>query len=159
MAQTQLITHLVQVVLDRRGKSIGIRGIHLAARLADDVAVEVAHGLTDCDGNDDEGDEKERVGACHDEEAEIGFGPVVGDADEDVEGCDAGLGLLGILGSMCMCEVELTMLMVPTNSLGGSTPRLTMLPMKLEVMPTMTTIEMTCKMRTSRKVLLKGIAP
>ena len=93
MSQTQLVAHLVQVVLDRRCEGIRVRRIHLAARLADDVAVEVADRLADRDRDDDESDEEERVSACHDEEAEVGLRPVVGDADEDVERCDARLSL------------------------------------------------------------------
>lgn len=38
-------------------------------------------------------------------------------------------------------------------------PLLTMLPMKLEVMPMTMIMEMTCMIRTSKKVLLMGIAP
>lgn len=63
----------------------------LGSGLADDVAVQVRHGLAERDGADDEGDEKQRVDGCHDEKTQVGVRPVVADADDDVEGCDASL--------------------------------------------------------------------
>lgn len=52
-----------------------------------------------------------------------------------------------------------TTLMVPTNSFGGSMPMLTMLPMKLEVMPIAMIMAIVCITRTSKKSLLMGMAP
>lgn len=91
MSQAQLVAHLVQVVLDRCGEGISVRSVHLAARLANDVAVEVTDRLADRDSDDDEGDEEHGVGARHDEKPKVGFRPVVGDADKDVERGDARL--------------------------------------------------------------------
>lgn len=159
VAQAQLIPHLVQVVLDRGREGVGVCCIYLGARLADNIAVQIAYGLADRHGDYDESDEQERVCACHDKQTKIGFGPVVGHADENVESRDAGLAKSQWAEYRGASVGHLTMMIVPTNSLGGSTPRLTMLPMKLEVMPMITTMEMTCMMRTSKKVLLKGMAP
>ena len=52
-----------------------------------------------------------------------------------------------------------TTLMVPTNSLGASMPMLTMLPMKLDVMPMAIIMATVCITRTSKKSLLMGMAP
>jgi len=52
-----------------------------------------------------------------------------------------------------------TTLMVPTNSLGASMPVLTMLPMKLAVMPMAMIMATVCISRTSKKSLLMGMAP
>jgi hypothetical protein len=72
---------------------IRVGGVDLVARLADDVAVQVAHWLSERDSAYDESDEEERVDGSHDEKTEVGKGPVVADTDHDVEGRDAGLEL------------------------------------------------------------------
>jgi hypothetical protein len=92
-------TRLIQVLGRGRDKGIGILGVDFGRRLADDVAVEVGHWLAESYGADDEGDEEEGVDAGHYEEAEVGVGPVVADADHDVESGDAGLGLLVVRGA------------------------------------------------------------
>jgi hypothetical protein len=54
-------------VLDRRGdEGVGILRIDLCGRLADDVAVEEGHGLSERDCANDKGDEEERVDTGHD---------------------------------------------------------------------------------------------
>ena len=88
---------ILHVLGGRRDKGVRVGSINLVTRLADDIAVEVAHRLAESDGADDEGDKKHGVNASHDEESEVGEGVVVADADHDVEGCDAGLGLLVIV--------------------------------------------------------------
>ena len=59
--------------------------------VVDDVAIQIRDGLADGDGDDDESDQQQRIGRGHDEEADVGDGPVEGNADEAVERCDAGL--------------------------------------------------------------------
>jgi hypothetical protein len=81
----------VEVLRSSSDKGVGVLGIDVLGSLADDVAVEEGHGLAECDGADDEGDEQERVNASHDEEAEVGMRPVVADADHDVERGNTGL--------------------------------------------------------------------
>lgn len=79
-------------VLGRRGNEcICVGSISLVRSLADHVAVEVAHWLAESDRADDEGDEEQRVDGGHDKEAEVGKGPVITDADHDVEGSNASL--------------------------------------------------------------------
>jgi hypothetical protein len=69
VAQAERITHGVEVGLDRVGESVGIGGVNLGGCLADYIAVEEGDGLSHCDCDDDEGDEKERVDSGHDEES------------------------------------------------------------------------------------------
>lgn len=109
----------------RGDKGVGILCVNLSGGLANDIAVEERHGLSKGDCADDEGDKKERVDTSHYEKAKVGFRPVVTHADHDVEGSDASLGVSELC---CSCASKIrTTLRVPTNSLGGSTPVVTII--------------------------------
>jgi hypothetical protein len=54
---------------------------------------------------------------------------------------------------------ELTTLSVPTNSFGGSTPVVTIIWTKLDVIPMTMIMEMAWRTRTPKNILLKGMAP
>lgn len=55
------------------------------------VAVEAGNWTANRDGHNREGDEDEEVGGSHDEHADVGGGPVEGNAEEGIEHCEAGL--------------------------------------------------------------------
>jgi hypothetical protein len=84
---------ILHILGGRSDECIGVGGIDLVARLANDIAVEVAHRLSERNSADDEGDEEHGVNAGHNEESEVGEGVIVANADHDVESCDAGLGM------------------------------------------------------------------
>jgi hypothetical protein len=92
----------IEVLRSSSDKGVGVLGIDVLGSLANDVAVKEGHGLAECDGADDEGDEQERVDAGHDEEAKVGMRPVVADTDHDVERGDAGL--VGVNGGRRYCD-------------------------------------------------------
>lgn len=94
VAKIQARSRSVQVLRGRGDKCIGVLRIDFLGRLSDDVAIEERHWLAEGDCADDEGDEEEGVDASHDEEAEVGVGPVIPDADHDVKSGDAGLVLV-----------------------------------------------------------------
>ena len=148
---------LLHVLSSRSDESISVCGIGFVARVADGVAVEVAHGLAECDGADDECNEEQRVDGCHYQQTEVGEGPVVADGDHDVEGCNAGLKLLAVVQEVE--EQKRTTLSVPTNSLGGSAPTTTIICTKLLQMPMTMTMQRAWRMRTRRNILLRGMAP
>jgi hypothetical protein len=91
VAEIKTGARLVEVLGSRSDERIGIGGIDILGRLANDIAVEKRHWLAESNCANDEGDEQERVNTSHDEEAEVGVRPVVADADHDVECGDAGL--------------------------------------------------------------------
>jgi len=49
------------------------------------VAIHVRYWFADGHGNDNEGNENEEIEAGHDEQANVGNGPVEGDADDCVK--------------------------------------------------------------------------
>ena len=91
MTEGKLVAHLVQVGLDRRREGVGVGSVHFARGLADDIAVQKGDGFADRDSYHDEGDEQKRVGTGHDEQPDVCLGPVVGNADQDVQRRNASL--------------------------------------------------------------------
>lgn len=88
-AGSKRLSDALDALLDRKGVLERI-----AVDVLDAVAVEVGDGFAKGDGDDDEGNEQQGVDGSHDEEANVGGGPVEGDGDDSVEGCDASLDLL-----------------------------------------------------------------
>jgi hypothetical protein len=91
VAQIEPGAHGVEVLARALHEGVGRGGVDFVRGLVDDVAVQEGHGLSERYGAHDEGDEQERVDGGHYEQAQVREGPVVADADHDVEGCDAGL--------------------------------------------------------------------
>jgi hypothetical protein len=92
VAQIEPGAHLVQVLARALHEGVGGRGVDFVARLFDDIAVQEGHGLAECDGAHDEGDQEQGVDGRHYQQAEVRKRPVVADADHDIERCDASLG-------------------------------------------------------------------
>jgi hypothetical protein len=161
VAQIESGSHGVEVLAGALHEGVGRGGIDFVRGFVDDVAVQEGHGLSERHGAHDEGDQQERVDGGHDEQAQVREGPVVADADHDVEGGDAGLwGRRVSFGrGMGRGRGLRTTLRVPTNSLGGSTPVVTIIWTKLEVMPMTIIIARACRTRTRRNILLRGMAP
>ena len=147
---------LVEVLNGRSDKGAGVLCIDFRRRLANDVAVEEGHGLSKSNRADNEGDEEQGVDTSHDKKTEVSLRPVVADADYDVKGRNASLE--GIRTIPLPYFVELTTLSVPTNSLGGSTPVVTIIWTKLEQMPMMRIMQMAWRPRTTTNILERGIA-
>jgi len=147
---------LVEVLNGSSDKGAGVLCIDFRRRLANDVAVEEGHGLSKGNRTDDEGNKQQGVDTGHDEKAEVGLRPIVADADYDVKGCNACLGTVRIIRLLCF--IELTTLSVPTNSLGGSTPVVTIICTKLEQMPITIIMQIAWRPRTTTNMLERGIA-
>jgi hypothetical protein len=91
VAQIEPGAHGVEVLARALHEGVGRGGVDLVRGFVDDVAVQEGHGLSERHGAHDEGDQQQRVDGGHYEQAQVREGPVVADADHDVEGGDAGL--------------------------------------------------------------------
>jgi hypothetical protein len=90
VAQIEPGAHGVEVLAGALHEGVGRGGVDLVRGFVDDVAVQEGHGLSERHGAHDEGDQQQRVDGGHYEQAQVREGPVVADADHDVEGGDAG---------------------------------------------------------------------
>lgn len=82
---------LAEILTHGLGEGVGGGDLDILGLVVDDVAIQVGDGFADGDGDDDEGDQQQRIGGGHDEETDVGDGPEEGNGDEAVQGCDAGL--------------------------------------------------------------------
>lgn len=100
VTQVQARAGSVEVLCGGSDKSVGVLGIDLLGRLANDVAVEEGHWLAESDSADDEGDEEQGIDSRHNKEAEIGVRPVITDGHHDVQCCDTGLIKLEVVSKL-----------------------------------------------------------
>lgn len=144
-----------QTLSKRRGRRCICRRICVRNILA----VEEADWFAEDDRDDDEGKEYGAIKASHHEKSKVGASVEEGDADEAVQRSEASLWRISIKVFSHGHHSQLTIVNVPTTSLGGSTLVLTISEMKFAVSPTMQTIARRERPRTSTKVLAKGAAP